>query len=569
DPLVVVMVVVISDCAARCLGRISKMTFELVFGLWEFDNFHKLGCKSGVVLFELQHHFPLAFLGNVTKAILVPSLPVQRAARGPAALGSLGLGYCKRAPAESEEEEQMQQRWRFLIHLCCESPAWSPAGAEQCPDSPPRVEDAVQSRESPTAEPRREARRTWASPEEHAKHLKKPQLDQGFTVLQEPDAIPACSGGEEEDPVVRGAPKHCEEGNLQVVFNGMVLVSFRINVANSLLEARVEGRPGWLLACHERWSLSLGTLLCRRLGYLRMTHQKGVNLTDVKVNDTQEFVQVRPHQEGSLEDIWRVRSSCDSGRIVALRCSECGLRPGTARVVGGADVPPGRWPWQVSLYHGSQHRCGGSVLAHQWIVTAAHCLHSYRRLQASAWLVFAGVIAHGSIKQEAGVSVKKIIYHPLYNDNSLDYDIALMKLQVPLNFSDAIRAVCLPPSHQDLLQGTQCWVSGWGYTRPDQAQVTETLKEALVPLIGTQRCNSSCMYAGELTPRMLCAGYLHGKIDACQGDSGGPLVCQDEFAWRLVGIVSWGQGCAEPNHPGVYTNVAQLLPWIYHVTEIY
>ncbi|KAF1468197.1 Transmembrane protease serine 5, partial [Megadyptes antipodes antipodes] len=386
------------------------------------------------------------------------------------------------------------------------------------------------------------------------KHLKTPQPDQGFTLLQEPDEIPACSDGEEEDPVVRGAPNR---------------VSFRINMANSLLEAQVEGHPGWLLACHEHWSLSLGTLLCRQLGYLRMTHQKGVNLTDVKVNDTQKFVQVRPHQEGSLEDMWQVRSSCESGQIVALKCSECGLHPGAARVVGGADVPPGRWPWQVSVYHGSQHHCGGSVLAREWIVTAAHCVHSYRRLQASTWLVFAGIITHSSIKQEAGVSVKKIIYHPLYNDNSLDYDIALMKLQVPLNFSaDAIRAVCLPPSHQDLFQGTQCWVSGWGYTRPDQAQVIETLKEALVPLIGTKRCNSSCMYAGELTTRMLCAGYPHGKIDACQGDSGGPLVCQDEFAWRLVGIVSWGQGCAEPNHPGVYTNVAQLLPWIYHITEV-
>ncbi|XP_010132914.1 PREDICTED: transmembrane protease serine 5 [Buceros rhinoceros silvestris] len=365
-----------------------------------------------------------------------------------------------------------------------------------------------------------------------AKHLKKPQPDEGFTLLQEPDVIPACSDSEEEDPVV----------------------------------LRVEGRPDWLLACHERWSLPLGTLLCQQLGYLRMTRQEGVNLTDIGVKDTQEFVQVRPRQGGSLEDMWQVRSSCESGQIVALKCSECGLRPSVARVVGGVDVPLGRWPWQVSVYHGSQHRCGGSVLAREWIVTAAHCVHSSRRLQASAWLVFAGIVTHGSIRQEAGVSVEKIIYHPLYNDNSLDYDIALMKLQVPLNFSDAIRAVCLPPPHQDFFQGAQCWVSGWGYTRPDQAQVTGMLKEALVPLIGTKRCNSSCTYAGELTARMLCAGYLHGKVDACQGDSGGPLVCQDEFAWCLVGIVSWGQGCAEPNRPGVYTNVAQLLPWIYHTT---
>ncbi|NXX16768.1 TMPS5 protease, partial [Podargus strigoides] len=385
------------------------------------------------------------------------------------------------------------------------------------------------------------------------KYLKKPQPAQGFTPVPEPDGIPACGDGEEEDPVVRGAPSR---------------VSFRINVANSLLEVQVEGHPGWLLACHERWDRSLGTLLCRQLGHLRMTHQKGVNLTDVKVNDGQEFVQVRPRQGGSLEDMWQVRSSCESGRIVALKCSECGLRPGAVRVVGGSDAPRGRWPWQVTVYQGSQHRCGGSVLAREWILTAAHCVHSSRRLQASAWLVFAGIVAHGAIRQEDGVAVKKIIYHPLYNDNSLDYDIALMKLQVPLNFSDTIRAVCLLPAHQHLFQGTQCWVSGWGYTSPDQAQVTESLKEALVLLIGTKRCNSSCVYAGELTARMLCAGYLRGGVDACQGDSGGPLVCQDELAWRLVGVVSWGQGCAEPNHPGVYTNVPQLLPWIYRVTEV-
>ncbi|NXF09766.1 TMPS5 protease, partial [Smithornis capensis] len=312
----------------------------------------------------------------------------------------------------------------------------------------------------------------------------------------------------------------------------------------------------------------------------RMTHQKGVNLMDVRVSEGQQFLQVRPHQESSLEDLWHVRSSCESGRIVALRCSECGLPPGAVRVVGGADVPPGRWPWQVSVCQGSQHRCGGSVLAREWILTAAHCVHRYlwvppgsvptlgallspqsgltvccvllssRRLQASAWLVFAGFISHESIQQEAGVPVQDIIYHPLYNDNSLDYDIALLKLRVPLNFSDAIRAVCLPPSQQDLLQGTQCWVSGWGYTTPDQGE--------LPPCPAPQHCPETF----PLLPPP------HPAPSIPRGDSGGPLVCWDGSTWRLVGIVSWGQGCAEPNHPGVYTNVPQLLPWIHQVTQV-
>uniref|UniRef100_A0A8C0HE61 Transmembrane serine protease 5 n=1 Tax=Chelonoidis abingdonii TaxID=106734 RepID=A0A8C0HE61_CHEAB len=277
-------------------------------------------------------------------------------------------------------------------------------------------------------------------------------------------------------------------------------VSFRINTGSFLLEVQVESRPGWLLACHERWNLSLGTLICRQLGYLQLAHHKGVNLTDVKVNDTQDFVQIVPNQKSIIEDVWQV---------------------------------------------------------------------SYRRPQVSSWLVFAGIIAHVSVPQQAGAAVEKIIYHPRYDDRSHDYDIALMKLTAPLNFSNAIRAVCLPLYHQDFPHGTHCWISGWGYTTPEHGeQLQEMLKEAIVPLISSKKCISSCMYFGELTPRMLCAGYLDGKVDACQADSGGPLVCQDELTWRLVGIVSWGTGCGEPNYPGVYTKVAEFLDWIYQIIEL-
>ncbi|KAI1230719.1 transmembrane protease serine 5, partial [Lamprotornis superbus] len=246
--------------------------------------------------------------------------------------------------------------------------------------------------------------------------------------------------------------------------------------------------------------------------------------------------------------------------------AECGLQAGAVRVVGGTDVSPGRWPWQVSVCQGSQHRCGGSVLAPEWILTAAHCVH--RQMPGPAWQVFAGIVTRSSLGPEAGVPVREIIPHPLYNDSSLDYDIALMRLQVPLNFSGPGHTSCLravPPSPA-VPSCSLGFPPGFSLSL-SPAQVAGTLKEALVPLIGTRRCNSSCVYKGELTARMLCAGHLQGRVDACQGDSGGPLVCWDGSMWRLVGIVSWGQGCAEPNHPGVYTNVAQLLPWIHQVTQ--
>uniref|UniRef100_A0A674JL88 Transmembrane serine protease 5 n=1 Tax=Terrapene triunguis TaxID=2587831 RepID=A0A674JL88_9SAUR len=145
-------------------------------------------------------------------------------------------------------------------------------------------------------------------------------------------------------------------------------------------------------------------------------------------------------------------------------------------------------------------------------------LLSYRRPEVSSWLVFAGIIAQVSVPQQAGAAVEKIIYHPRYDDRSHDYDIALMKLTAPLNFSGETLLFSHLPL-QDFPHGTHCWISGWGYTRPEHGEQLQ--EKAIVPLISTKKCNSSCMYSGELTPRMLCAGYLDGKVDACQDEVGG------------------------------------------------
>uniref|UniRef100_H2LKA2 Transmembrane serine protease 5 n=1 Tax=Oryzias latipes TaxID=8090 RepID=H2LKA2_ORYLA len=281
------------------------------------------------------------------------------------------------------------------------------------------------------------------------------------------------------------------------IFNQSASVFYRISPENSLLEIQMEKLPTWLPVCYDRWNSSLGTLVCKQLGYLR--------------SEIQGFNQ-------SLTAVQR---------------------------------------WKRSL-----------------LSLSAFCFLSanvsYRLPQVSSWVVYAGIVTRSSAKmvQHTGHAVEKIIYNKNYNHRTHDSDIALIKLRTPLNFTDTIRPICLPQYKYDLPGGTQCWISGWGYTKPDDVQSPDTLKEAPVPLISTKKCNSSCMYNGEITPRMLCAGYTEGKVDACQGDSGGPLVCQEDTVWRLVGVVSWGTGCAEPNHPGVYTKVAEFLSWIYEMIEV-
>ncbi|XP_058542739.1 transmembrane protease serine 5 isoform X4 [Neofelis nebulosa] len=340
-------------------------------------------------------------------------------------------------------------------------------------------------------------------------------------------------------------------------------VSFRINPEGFLLAVQVRARPDWLLVCHEGWSSALGLRICQSLGHLRLTHYKGVNLSDIQLNSSQGFAQLSPGLGGFLEEVWQPRDSCASGQIVSLRCSECGTRPLASRIVGGQAVAPGRWPWQASVALGSRHTCGGSVLAPRWVMTAAHCMHSFRLSRLSSWRVYTGLVSHSAVRPHQGAVVERIIPHPLYSTQNHDYDVALLQLRTPLNFSDTVGAVCLPAEKQDFPRGSQCWVSGWGHTDPSHTHNSDTLQDTVVSLLGTRLCNSSCMYSGALTPRMLCAGYVDGRADACQGDSGGPLVCLDGGTWHLVGVVSWGRGCAEPNHPGVYAKVAEFLDWIH------
>ncbi|XP_066304527.1 trypsin-like [Branchiostoma lanceolatum] len=251
-----------------------------------------------------------------------------------------------------------------------------------------------------------------------------------------------------------------------------------------------------------------------------------------------------------------------TAEINSASCGTQDFAPYLTRIIGGTAARQGSWPWQVSLkdsYNGG-HVCGGSLIAPNWVLTASHCVEtSYNN--PSRWTVRVGSHTRESTDStQQDFSVSQIIMHENYNMASLNNDIALMKLSgsVDVGASSYIDTVCVPDF--TFSSGTGCYVTGWGTT--ESGSLATTLQQANVPIIARSTCNLSTWYNGAVTNNMICAGHAMGDIDSCQGDSGGPLVCSSGGKWYQAGIVSWGYGCAQPNRPGVYTNVKNYVQWI-------
>ncbi|EPY80986.1 Transmembrane protease serine 11G [Camelus dromedarius] len=164
--------------------------------------------------------------------------------------------------------------------------------------------------------------------------------------------------------------------------------------------------------------------------------------------------------------------------------------------------------------------------------------------------------------------VQSIIIHENYAAHKHDDDIAVVKLSIPVTFSDDVHRVCLPDATFEALPGSKVFVTGWGALKAN-GPFPNTLREAEVEIISNDVCNRVSVYGGAVSSGMICAGFLRGKLDACEGDSGGPLViANDRNIWYLIGIVSWGMDCGKENKPGVYTKVTRYRDWIKSKTNI-
>ncbi|KAM4526304.1 mast cell tryptase-like [Fundulus diaphanus] len=239
----------------------------------------------------------------------------------------------------------------------------------------------------------------------------------------------------------------------------------------------------------------------------------------------------------------------------------CGISPQNPKIVGGEDASPASWPWQVDLQLFGTQWCGGSLINKKWVLTAAHCVSG---TTPHIWKVSLGRLQRTGRNTETEVSrdIVKIIVHPKFNNNTLDNDIALLKLSSSVKFTNYIRPVCLAASGSTFQNGTSSWVTGWGNVEDGVPLPSpQTLQEVEVPVIGNRQCN--CLLGRKtITDNMVCAGPLPGGRDSCKGDSGGPMVSKQGSRWIQSGVVSWGVGCAQPSLPGVYTRVSCYQSWI-------
>jgi hypothetical protein len=273
----------------------------------------------------------------------------------------------------------------------------------------------------------------------------------------------------------------------------------------------------------------------------------------------------KPPMEGSEKPPVGEGSSQAPGATTSAGGCKCGVKR-TTRIVGGSETEINEYPWMVSVADaGESQFCGGTLIASQWVLTAAHCMfHDTAGTQPKTAAELLAVLGEhdnqdtteSKIPKKA-VKVSEIINHADYSADTSNNDIALLKLAEEVDMS-VYAPACLP-STADNFEGKNAWVYGWGSLEYG-GQYPSKLMEVEVPVVSNTVCQTA-MPEFSITDAMLCAGGQLNK-DGCQGDSGGPLTVDVAGKHVLIGDVSFGNQCGLEGKYGVYGDVAFFRTWI-------
>jgi len=247
----------------------------------------------------------------------------------------------------------------------------------------------------------------------------------------------------------------------------------------------------------------------------------------------------------------------DQGRkgigSTALSENDVAHIPAESRIVGGSNAEVGKYPFFVSW-----GGCGASLIGKDTLLTAAHCEG-----------IFTNQVKIGESRKFGNVgrgiqrNIVQRVPHPSYSDYTVNYDFMVMKLDEPVDTDEyppvELNGNGVIPMDEQILT-----VIGFGSLSQGSSSTPARLQEVAVNYIPTDTCNGRFSYNGQIEDEtMFCAGIEGGGKDSCQGDSGGPIFNEiQDGRFEQVGIVSWGQGCAQRNYPGVYSRVSGVIDWI-------